>query len=93
MTSENDKMMLPQSKRRRLVGVVVCDKADKTVRVRTERRVRHPLHEKIIRRRDNLQAHDADNGCRVGDTVVVEESARYSKTKAWCVVERRSGGE
>lgn len=74
--------------RRRLRGVVVCDKADKTVRVRIERRVKHKLYEKIIRRRRNVQAHDGDNSCRVGDEVVLEESPRFSKTKAWRVISR-----
>lgn len=77
------------SKRRQLSGVVVCDKADKTVRVRTNRSVRHPLYEKIIRRRGSVQAHDADNVCRTGDSVIVEEAPRTSKTKSWRVVERR----
>ena len=75
--------------RRRLSGVVVCDRADKTVRVRVVRRVRHPLYQKIIQRRNNVQAHDPDNSCRIGDNVVLEESPRFSKTKAWKVVERQ----
>ena len=74
-------------KKRQLRGVVVCDKADKTVRVRVERRVRHPLYEKIIRRHRNVQAHDEHNRCKTGDVVVLEESPRFSKTKAWRVVE------
>lgn len=75
--------------KRQMSGIVVCDKADKTVRVRTDRRVRHPLYEKIIRRRGSVQAHDADNICRIGDKVIVEETPRYSKTKSWRVVERQ----
>jgi len=51
--------------------------------------VRHPLHQKIIQRRNNVQAHDPDNACRVGDSVVLEESPRFSKTKAWKVLERQ----
>lgn len=75
--------------RRRLSGIVVCDKADKTVRVRADRRVRHALYEKSIRRRGGVQAHDENNLCRVGDKVIVEETPRRSKTKAWRVVERQ----
>jgi small subunit ribosomal protein S17 len=75
---------------RRLAGVVVCCRADKTARVRVERRARHPLHEKIVRRRVAVQAHDAENACQEGDKVIVEESPRFSKTKAWRVVSREA---
>lgn len=78
-----DKTVNPK---RQLRGVVVCDKADKTVRVRIERLVRHPLYEKIIRRHSHVQAHDADNGCKTGDVVTLEESPRFSKTKSWRVL-------
>lgn len=74
-------------RKRRLRGVVVCDRASKTVRVRIERRVRHPLYEKIIRRHRNVCAHDEHDKYRVGDVIVVEESPRFSKTKAWVVVD------
>lgn len=89
--SENSATPANPAKRtkRRLSGVVVCDKADKTVRIHTDRRVRHPLYEKIIRRRGSVAAHDAGNVCRVGDKVIVEETPRYSKTKSWRVVERQ----
>ena len=77
--------------RRQLRGLVVCDKADKTVRVRVERLVRHPLYEKIIRRHRDVQAHDADNRCKVGDIVTLEESPRFSKTKSWRVLPSAAG--
>lgn len=73
---------------RRLRGVVVGDRAMKTARVRVERRVEHKLYGKVLRRARDLQAHDENNACRVGDRVVVEESPRFSKTKAWRVVAR-----
>ncbi len=76
---------------RRVTGVVVGNKADKTARVRVERRVKHPLYGKIIRRRGHLQAHDPENKCAVGDVVTVEESPRVSKTKCWRVVEIAPG--
>lgn len=79
--------------RRRLRGEVVGNSADKTARVRIMRQIRHPLYEKIVRRHRNVQAHDADNACRVGDTVVIEEMRRVSKTKGWRVVERKPAGE
>ena len=89
--SQAENQAMATKKRRQLSGFVVCDKADKTVRVRIERRVRHPLYEKIIRRRRNIQAHDADNTCRIGDWVVLEEAPRFSKSKAWLVVSKAAG--
>lgn len=93
MSSEmsSDKQTAETGKRRQLRGMVVCNKADKTVRVRIERRVRHPLYEKIMRRHGNVQAHDEENRCQVGDMVTVEEAPRFSKTKAWRVVEAGEG--
>lgn len=82
-----------EKKKRRLRGVVVCDKADKTVRVRIERRVRHPLYEKIIRRHRNVQAHDENNAFKEGDAVVIEEMPRFSKTKAWRVLDGKKAAE
>ena len=78
---------------RRLRGRVVCDRADKTVRVEIGRQIKHPLYGKMIRRSRDVQAHDADNECRVGDEVVLEESPRFSKTKAWKVVQRTAAKE
>ena len=76
---------------RRITGIVVGNKADKTARVRVERRVKHPLYGKFIRRRGHLQAHDENNKCQIGDVVTVEESPRFSKTKAWRVIEINPG--
>ncbi|MBE8158923.1 MAG: 30S ribosomal protein S17 [Betaproteobacteria bacterium] len=77
--------------KRRLRGVVVGARADKTARVRITRQIKHPLYEKIIRRHGNVQAHDEDNSCRPGDAVVLEEISRTSKTKSWRVAERAPG--
>ena len=79
--------------KRRLRGVVVADRSDKTIRVRVERRVRHGLYGKFMRLHSNVQAHDEENACRVGDTVVVEETPRVSKTKGWRLVERLPRGQ
>ncbi len=87
MSGDNQKV------KRRLRGVVVSDRADKTVRVRVERQIKHPLYEKIIRRRRHVQAHDADNACHTGDAVELEEIPRVSKTKSWRVVSRAAGKE
>lgn len=69
--------------RRSLTGEVVEDKADKTVRVRVERRVRHKLYGKIMRRRNHILAHDANNEYKIGDVVIISECRRRSKHKAW----------
>jgi small subunit ribosomal protein S17 len=74
--------------KRVLIGTVVSDKGDKTVVVRVERRVKHPLYGKIIRRSKKYHAHDADNAFRLGEQVRIEECAPISKSKSWTVVER-----
>ena len=74
--------------KRVLTGTVVSDKGDKTVVVRVERRVKHPLYGKIIERSKKYHAHDADNAFREGEMVRIEECAPISKQKSWTVVER-----
>ena len=75
-------------------GVVVSDAMDKTIVVRVERRMRHPLYGKEIRRARTLYAHDGENAARVGDTVRIMETRPLSKTKRWRLVEIvRKGGE
>ena len=66
-----------------LVGRVVSDRMDKTITVLVERRVKHPLYKKYIRRKSTLHAHDENNECHVGDTVSVEQCRPLSKTKSW----------
>ncbi len=68
------------------VGRVVSDKGDKSITVLVERKVKHPLYGKFIRRSSKLHAHDADNQCKIGDTVVVEQCRPISKTKTWRLV-------
>jgi small subunit ribosomal protein S17 len=72
--------------KRVLMGVVVSDKADKTVVVDVERRFTHPLLKKTVRRTKKYQAHDPENKFKVGDRVAIEESKPISKTKRWVVV-------
>ncbi len=79
--------------KRLLQGVVVSDKADKTVVVKVERRFTHPVMKKTVRRTKNYQAHDADNHFKVGDAVTIEESRPISKTKRWVVVGAESPTE
>jgi small subunit ribosomal protein S17 len=73
--------------RKRLIGVVVSDKMDKTVVVLIERTVKHPLYKKYIRRRARYSAHDEANTCRIGDRVMITESRPLSKNKRWRVSE------
>lgn len=70
---------------RSMSGRVVSDKMDKTVTVLVERKVKHPLIGKVIRRSKKFHAHDENNECHEGDLVVIEESRPLSKTKTWRV--------
>jgi len=70
---------------RTLSGRVVSDKMDKTVTVLVERKVKHPLIGKVIRRSNKFHAHDETNECKEGDLVVIEETRPLSKTKTWKV--------
>jgi small subunit ribosomal protein S17 len=79
--------------KRILVGTVVSDKTDKTVVVKVERKVKHPLYGKIIRRSKKYHAHDEDNACKTGETVRIEETRPMSKLKSWKVIERVQAGK
>ncbi len=80
-----------QATTRTLVGQVVSDKMDKTLTVLVERRVKHPLYKKYIRRSGKLHAHDEENACHVGDLVSIEQCRPLSKSKSWrlhAIIER-----
>jgi len=72
--------------KRTIVGRVVSDKMDKTVSVAIERRIKHPVYGKYIRRTTKVLAHDANNECKPGDHVAIAECRPISKNKAWAVV-------
>jgi len=72
--------------KRVLTGTVVSDKADKTVVVKVERRVKHAVYGKIIKRSKKYHAHDEANAFREGDAVRIEECAPISKQKTWRVI-------
>ena len=74
--------------KRVLSGTVVSDKADKTVVVRVERRVKHPLYGKIIRLSKKYHAHDEANAYKSGEQVRIEECKPISKLKTWTVLDR-----
>ena len=76
--------------KRILQGVVVSDKADKTVNVRVERRVMHPVMKKVVRKSKKYHAHDEANAFHIGDTVRIQECRPMSKTKSWVVLEPQS---
>jgi small subunit ribosomal protein S17 len=73
--------------RRVLQGTVVSDKADKTIIVRVDRRVKEPLYKKYITRSKKYAAHDEQNSCKVGDIVRIRECRPLSKRKCWEVLE------
>ena len=70
-----------------LTGKVVSSRRDKTIAVLVERRVRHPIYKKYIKRSTKVHAHDEKNECGLGDVVRVSESKPYSKTKNWSLIE------
>jgi small subunit ribosomal protein S17 len=74
--------------KRVLTGTVVSDKADKTVVVRVERRVKHPLYGKIIKLSKKYHAHDEENAFKAGEQVRIEECSPISKLKTWTVIDR-----
>ena len=76
--------------RRVLKGIVTSDKCDKTITVRVERRVMHPLYKKYITRSKKFAAHDPENSCKTGDVVNIRECAPVSKSKTWEVLPEQS---
>ena len=73
--------------RKKMVGIVVSDRMDKTVLVLVERLTRHPAYKKYIRKRSKYMAHDPGNLCRVGDKVRIVENRPLSKRKRWHLLE------
>jgi len=75
--------------KRILTGTVVSDVNDKTIVVRVERKVKHPLYGKIIRRSKKYHAHDETNEFKAGETVRIEETKPISKNKTWVALARQ----
>mgnify|MGYP001095805804 FL=1 len=73
--------------RKTLIGIVDSNKMDKTIVVKVETAVRHPIYKKIVKRTYKLKAHDEENVCQVGDKVKVMETRPLSKDKRWRLVE------
>jgi len=80
-------MSVTNSVERVLTGKVVSNSRDKTIAVLVERKVRHPIYKKYIKRSTKVHAHDEKNECGLGDVVRVSESKPFSKTKNWALVE------
>lgn len=79
--------MSEEKVQRSVTGRVVSNKMDKSITVLVERRVKHPLYGKYIRRSTKLHAHDADNACNEGDIVTIAQCRPISKSKSWTLVE------
>lgn len=69
--------------KRILQGIVKSDKMEKTIVVQVERRVKHPVYGKFIKKSKRYHVHDADDACHIGDTVLIAETRPLSKTKSW----------
>ena len=78
---------------RTVTGRVVSNRMDKTVTVLIERKVKHPIYGKYIRRSSRLHVHDEQNACREGDTVTIEQCRPLSRSKSWRLVEIVDRGE
>jgi small subunit ribosomal protein S17 len=77
--------MNERGNRKTQTGVVVSDKMDKTVVVKVDRIIKHPVYNKFIKRSAKYKAHDEQNQCKVGDQVVIVETRPLSKEKCWKV--------
>lgn len=73
--------------RKTKIGVVVSNKMDKTISVKVERRLMHPLYGKFVKRSKKFFAHDEENTCAIGDKVRIMETRPLSKNKRWRMVE------
>ena len=79
--------MTERNERKARVGVVSSNKMDKTITVAIERKVKHPMYGKFVKKTTKLHAHDEKNECSIGDTVKIMETRPLSKTKCWRLVE------
>lgn len=80
-------MSIERGKSKERIGVVISDKMDKTVVVKVDNVVKHPVYKKYIKRRVTYKAHDEQNTCAAGDKVLIVETRPLSKDKRWRVRE------
>lgn len=85
MTEQN--IVEENNTQRSVIGKVISDKMNKTIVVQVERKVKHPLYGKFVRRFSKMYAHDEENSCRIGDLVLIQQSRPLSKTKRWKLIE------
>jgi small subunit ribosomal protein S17 len=85
---------MAEGHRKVLQGEVISDRMEKTITVKVERRLRHPVYERVVKRSKKFHAHDEHNQCAVGDLVRIIETRPLSKTKCWRLLEivRRHAG-
>ena len=79
--------MSDRNLRKTRIGVVTSNRMEKTVTVAVERKVKHPIYGKFVKKTTKFHAHDEKNECTVGDTVRIMETRPLSKTKRWRLVE------
>ncbi len=80
-------MSVERKIRKSRIGIVTSDKMDKTITVAVERKVKHPIYGKFLKKTTRFHAHDESNQCGIGDTVRIMETRPMSKTKRWRLVE------
>jgi small subunit ribosomal protein S17 len=85
--AEDNKKAEERNLRKVRVGIVSSNKMDKTITVKVERKVKHPLYGKFIKKTTGFHAHDEKNECSIGDIVKIMEARPMSKTKRWRLVE------
>ena len=79
--------MVERNLRKTRIGLVTSNKMDKTITVAVERKVKHPIYGKFVKKTTRFHAHDEKNECTVGDTVKIMETRPLSKTKRWRLIE------
>jgi len=87
MEAVNNTTGVERNLRKMRIGVVSSNKMDKTITVNVERKVKHPLYGKFLKKTTKFHAHDEKNECSIGDTVRIMEARPLSKTKRWRLVE------
>ena len=78
--------MTERALRKQRIGIVASNKMDKSITVLVERKLRHPIYGKFIKRTTKLHIHDENNECGIGDVVEIRETRPLSKTKSWALV-------
>ena len=84
---QNNLILMERNLRKERIGVVSSNKMNKSIVVLVERKVKHPLYEKFVKKSTKFIAHDEENTCNVGDTVKIMETRKLSKNKNWRLVD------